>query len=324
MIIFVSQGKHTYTHQSLAGHPDLNKLKCCNYSWLLRQARLPKGTYILTDRERMDLWELRVFGALHKHLSDAGDGYRVINNPAQALNRRALLRTLYMEGINDFNAYALTEKRLPEQYPVFLRREYDHRRPLSELLHNETELQAALAELREQGEPEDGILIIEYAAEPVEGNLFRKLSAYKVGDQVFFYNTVHEESWLVKYGTLNSATDALYQEELDMITHNAFASDILKVFNLAHIEYGRVDFGLVNGKAQFYEINTNPHIKRPMKEHPNPYRVKSQRLAWGKYCMAINKLDTTDPKAPYAKKFTSPGLIPSMLRRIKYGSNTYR
>lgn len=82
MIIFVSQGKHIYTHQSLAGHPDLNKLKCCNYSWLLRQARLPKGTYILTDRERMDLWELRVFGALHKHLSDAGDGYRVINNPA--------------------------------------------------------------------------------------------------------------------------------------------------------------------------------------------------------------------------------------------------
>lgn len=264
------------------------------------------------------------FGALHKHLSDAGDGYRVINNPAQMLNRRALLRTLYVEGINDFNAYALTEKRLPEQYPVFLRREYDHERPLSDLLHNETELQTALAELRGQGEPEDGLLIIEYAAEPVEGNLFRKLSAYKVGDQVFFYNTVHEESWNVKHGTLNSATDALYQEEFDMITHNTFANDVLKVFNLANIEYGRVDFGLVNGKAQFYEINTNPYTKGPMSNHPNPYRVKSQLLAWEKYCEAINKLDTTDPKAPYAKKFKSRGLIHSMLRRIQYASNTIR
>ena len=271
----------------------------------------------------MDLWELRAFGALYRHLAEAGLGYRVINNPAQMLNRRALLRALYTEGINDFNAYALTEKRLPERYPVFLRREYDHNRPLSDLLRNESELQAALAELREQGEPEDGVLIVEYAAEPVEGNLFRKLSAYKVGDQVFFYNTVHEESWIVKNGTLNSATNALYQEELDMITHNAFASEVLKAFNIAHIDYGRVDFGLVNGKVQIYEINTNPNTKAPKKEHPNPYRTKSQQLAWEKYCAAINKLDTTDPKAPYAKKFKGSGLIRNITKCILYGGNTY-
>ncbi|MCK5663018.1 MAG: hypothetical protein KAI17_06000 [Thiotrichaceae bacterium] len=279
MIIFLHQGAHSYTHNSLIGKPGLGKIQCRNYNWLLNIKKPPRATYIFTDRERMDLWELRVYGALFQHLQQAGAGYRVINDPARMLNRRSLLRTLYCKGINDFNAYSLTEKLTPKKFPVFLRREHDHAQPLTDLLYNIQELDEALARLHRDGEPDDGVLITEYCAEAVTETLFRKLSAYRVGEQTRFYNCVHEHSWLVKYGTLNSGDDALYTDEQSMIYENAYQDVISKVFSIANIDYGRVDFGLVNGKVQIYEINTNPTTKSPQ-PHPNPIRDKSQTLSW--------------------------------------------
>lgn len=302
MIVFVNYGKHYYTHNALIGQPGLCNIVCCNYDWLLNQEKPPPATYIFMDRERMDLWELKIFSALFQHLNKSGSGYRAINNPAQMLNRRSLLRALYAEGFNDFNAYALTERCLPKRYPVFLRREHDHDKPLTDLLRNEEALLGALTALRRLGEPEDGLMIVEYCAEPVSGNLFRKLSAYRIGDQTIFYNTVHENNWLVKYGTLNSATDLLYEEEQAMVRNNAFRDELSRAFQIARIDYGRADFGLVNGKVQVYEINTNPSTKPP-EDHPNPIRTQTQLLAWEKYCAALSALDTTDPNAPRAAPF---------------------
>lgn len=308
MIIFLHQGSHSYTHNSLIGKDGMVEMQCRNYTWLLSQEKLPKATYIFIDRERMDLWELRVFSAFFKHIQEAGSGYRAINNPAKMMNRRSLLRALHVEGINDFNAYSLTEKLSPAKFPVFIRREHDHGLPLTDLLHTKQELEEALESLRQNGEPDDGVLIIEYCAEPLSGTFFRKLAAYRIGEQTFFYNCVHEHNWLVKYGTKNSANDTLYKEEQKMIRENAFEEVISKVFNIANIDYGRVDFGLVKGKVQIYEINTNPTTTTPQ-EHPNPIRVKNQELAWERYCKALSDIDTTDPDGPYASKFKHPELI---------------
>ena len=308
MIIFLHQGNHAYTHKSLIGEPGLGEIQCRNYTWLLSKKKLPKATYIFTDRERMDLWELRVYGALFQHLQKAGVGYRAINDPARMLNRRSLLRALNTERINDFNAYSVTEKLKPTRFPVFLRREHDHGQPLTDLLYTEQELEQALANMRHNGEPDDGVLIIEYCAEPVTETLFRKLSAYQIGDQTLFYNCVHENNWLVKSGTINSASETLYQEEQTMICNNAFADVISKAFGIANIDYGRVDFGLVNGKVQIYEINTNPSTKPPG-SHPNAIREKNQFLGWEKYCNALSALDTTDLSGSFAPRFKHPGMI---------------
>ncbi len=308
MIIFVHHGRHAYTHSELAGQAGLCPVAVCNYRWLLSQSRLPRGSYIFTDRERMDQWELRVYAALFRHINNAGPAYRAINDPARMANRRSLLRALYAENCNDFNAYSLTERRLPERWPVFLRREFDHAQPLTGLLRDRSELDAAVKKLVWAGEPEDGLLVVEYCAQPVSGKLFRKLSSYRVGDQTFFYNTVHEENWLVKYGTINSATNALYEDEQSMLHGNAYAKEISRAFDIAGIDYGRADFGLVNGRVQVYEINTNP-TTRPPQDHPNPVRSETQRLAWEKYCAALNALDTTDPAADEAPVFEHPGLI---------------
>jgi len=324
LIIILHQGAHSYTHKSLLEEEGLCEVKCRNYDWLINIKPLPKATYIFTDRERMDLWELRVLSALYKHLENSGSGYRVLNNPLHMLNRRSLLRSLYVEGINEFNAYSLTERRMPEKFPVFIRREHDHSHPLTDLLNNQKELDIALKELKDKGEPDDGVLIIEYAAEPIEGTLFRKLAAYRVGDEIIFFNTVHEHNWLVKYGTKNSASDAMYLEEQEMILSNRYADIIRKVFDIAMIEYGRVDFGLVNGKVQVYEINTNPTIVSP-KPHPHKIREENQHLAWNRYCKALTDLDTSDQSAKFATDFRHEGIIvpevvkPSLIKQpIQY------
>lgn len=300
MIIFLLDASHPYTHSDLQGHPDLPPVKCYSYDWLLKQKRLPSATYIFTDRERMDHWQVRTFADYYQRINSMGPGFKAINNPATMLNRRALLRKLYVEKVNPYNAYAVTERQTPEQFPVFIRNEFDHHYPVTGLIESAEALEATLAERVAEGHTEDGLLIIEYCAQPHEGQLFRKLSTYKVGDQVFFHDTVHEENWLVKYGTLNAATQAMYEDEYAMIQNNAFAEELRRIFELAGIDYGRADFGIVNGKPVLYEINTNPTTRCPKPDtpHPNATRNQSVQLGWQKYVEALTALDTASAGRP--------------------------
>ena len=266
----------------------------------------------------MDQWELRVFGQLYKHLKSAGPGYRVLNNPARVMGRYQLLRKLYQEGFNSFNAWLVSEGRMPDHYPVFIRRSFDHHQPLTGLLHSEQKLRQALETLHTENEPDEGLIIIEYCAEPASHDLFRKLAAFRIGDEIFFFNTVHERNWLVKYGSLNSATDALYQDEYEMIQNNKYKDELQRVFEIANVEYGRVDFGLVDGKIQVYEINTNPDIRPPRKVHPNPIRTKSLNLAFQKYAAALSVVDSTNLESPFAKKFHMPEWVMNRFDQLRF------
>lgn len=292
-----------HTHQDVRAALGASQVTLRSYDWLLNTIRLPRGTYIFTDRDRLAPWELRVFADLCRHINQAGPGYRAINDPARMANRFTMLRSLYKAGLNDFNAYLPTELLEPQRWPVFIRREFNHGYPLSELLEDQAALDQAIEKLIAEGEPLDGLLITEYCAEPLEPDLYRKLSAYRIGDEVLFYNCVHDRNWLVKYGTKNCATDAMYQDEQNMILNNAFEAEIRQAFDLAGIDYGRVDFGLVDGRVQVYEINTNPDTNAPSSSHPNPTRSKNMQLGWDKYLQALQQVDNTDPQGPMAAPF---------------------
>ena len=122
----------------------------------------------------------------------------------------------------------------------------------------------------------------------------------------------------MKYGTINSATNGLYEDEYEMTKNNAYEKELRRVFDIANVEYGRVDFGLVDGKVQIYEINTNPNIRPPGK-HPNPVRTKSLTLAWEKYTDALHAIDLPESTAPEAGKFSHPDIIHRILRQFWYG-----
>jgi len=64
----------------------------------------------------------------------------------------------------------------------------------------------------------------------------------------------------------------LYDEELRIVRENPYGSAVAAAFELAGIEYGRADFGLVDSKVQLYEINSNPHDFHGV---PNPWERTS-------------------------------------------------
>ncbi|HEY5106015.1 MAG TPA: hypothetical protein VII73_04480 [Caulobacteraceae bacterium] len=98
---------------------------------------------------------------------------------------------------------------------------------------------------------------------------------------------------MVKYGADGIAPRELYQEDLAIVRDNPFEAAIKPVFELAAIEYGRADFGLIGGRAQTYEINSNPHVEFPTK-HPSEFRLESYRLFKENFFNALSKIDSTE------------------------------
>jgi len=228
------------------------------------------------------------------------DGMRVLNDPARLPSRYGLLRQLCRHGINDFDAYRVEEGSVPARWPVFLRAEGEHDAPLTDLMHNWDEARRAIEAAVAAGVPISSLLLVEYAAEPVRPGLFRKLSVFRIGDVYFGANCVHEDKWLVKLGTKGIAPPELYEDELRLVRDNPFEAALKPVFELATIEYGRADFGLVGGKAQIYEINSNPHIQFPT-EHPSVARTESFRVFKQNFYAALAGIDT--PTYAWRRRF---------------------
>src|SRR5690606_12478798 len=110
------------------------------------------------------------------------------------------------------------------------------------------------------GYPVRDLLFVEYAAEtdPETGG-FQKHSAFKIGDRIIRANTVNDKSWMAKNGTRGMATPAQYREErleMDAYPHEEF---VRRVFDAAGLDFGRIDFGIVEGRPQAYEVNSNPY-----------------------------------------------------------------
>jgi hypothetical protein len=197
--------------------------------------------------------------------------------------------------------------------------EGDHHAPVSGLLEDPASLNRALQDAIEGGAPRSALLIIEYAAEPVRPGLYRKLSVFRVGDRVLGYTCVHDGNWLVKYGTSGIAPADLYDEEYSLIAENPFGAAAKTAFDLAGIEYGRVDFGLVGGKPQFYEINSNPYVSLEAKAPNNERRSASLKLFRSNYIEAVKAIDFA-PRASWRVKSSVAArraeLLPGRARRV--------
>lgn len=291
MILIVTTGSHRYTHEELQSVPDLD-VRVIGYSDLFDPERRMRATYIFTDLDRVPLWALRDLAKLYRDLQRRG--FRVLNDPARALGRFGLLRALNREGINGFDCYRLDSLERPRKWPVFLRLEGDHTEPVSGLLNDQQELDSAIESTLADGLPRTALLIIEYAAEPVRPGLFRKLSLFKIGDRLIGATCVHDDQWIVKYGKPGIAPDELYEEEYEFVAGNPFGELLSRMFDIAGVDYGRVDFGIVGGKPQIYEINSNPDVQLTPKPSPVPRRNESVALFRSNYLEALKAIDTPE------------------------------
>lgn len=288
MIVFVSTERHRYTHRGVIEAAG-GTVKSASYEEMFNQEFLPRAAYVFTDMDRLS----------PRHLGQAARSYRMLrekglpayNDPARFLGRYGVLRRLHREGVNDFNAYRADSMEKPTRWPVFLRAEGDHKQPLSGLIDGQEELDQAIAKAIDDGAPVSTLLIVEYAAEEVRPGLYRKLSVFRVGERMVGFTCVHDDQWLVKYGKPAIAPPDLYEEEHRFVADNPFGEEMRRIFELVGLDYGRVDFGIVGGRPQIYEINTNPDVRLDPKSTGVALRDQSNRLFKEKYLEAIAGLD---------------------------------
>jgi hypothetical protein len=266
MINFVVTKHHRYTLKKLLNGA-LGELKFKHRLWtyesLLKSRIVKTGTWIFQDIERLTFAERvqasQIASRLECHES------RILNHPAKAAARYELLRKLFNAGINSFQSYRADEHRIPDQWPVFIRYEHNHRSPNSTLFQNYNDLKKALEEYTKQAVPLSALLIIEYCGEQKYDNLWRKYSSFRVGNEIINHHIIIEDNWIAKYGNPdaryeNDAWLKIRQEEKAFVDEIDDKMNLMSAFELGGIEFGRMDFGIVKTMPQVYEINTNPTI----------------------------------------------------------------
>jgi len=268
MIVFIGTRRQTHLLRTMRRDARMPEWHCHTYQWLFRTRRLPAATYIFLGVDRLDHAERRLAGQYYRHINGLGDGWRALNDPAIAMGRYRLLRSLHTAGVNDFNAYLAAEGVTPARFPVFIRRNSSSTPPLTGLVTAPKELQAEIDRLIAAGEPPEDLVIIEYAGEPLRPGLFQKQSEYRIADAYIPTPTIYAGDWVVKVSNTIPVPDDVAERDLKVMENNPFAAVARTAFEIAGIEYGRADIGIVGGRPQIYEINFNPDV-RTQREQPN-------------------------------------------------------
>ena len=206
------------------------------------------GAYVLVKFEDMSGVQRRRIEELHEELSPES-GFRFLNHPTRTRGRLALLEELRRTGRNEFRAARAGADLRELRFPVFLRSERSHEGALSSLLRRAGEVEAAIGRALLAGRPLEDLLVVEFCDTADADGLYRKYSAFRVGDRILPRNLEVSRHWVVKDSRREFSRQAVV-EEREFLFGNPHEAEIARVFEVAGIEYGRIDYGLKNGRLQ--------------------------------------------------------------------------
>jgi hypothetical protein len=158
------------------------------------------------------------------------------------------------------------------RFPVFVRHIHDHHGPKTQLLKTHRDVTRALYALRLRGYRLRDLMIVEFCDTADRDGLFRKFSAFKVGEHIIPLHLLASHHWCVK-SVRNEATEDRVRESLRYSDENPHREWLDRMFKIAGVEYGRADYGMLNGVPQLWEINLNPTFGRGVG------RVRDSRLS---------------------------------------------
>jgi hypothetical protein len=264
MIVYLvtQRGRGTTEYVNSWGETPNSRMRYLVYHDLRQMRQLERGTYLFTDHERLAPADLELARQLWRRLSDAGPPMRLVNDPSKVLGRLDLQRRLFDEGINRFRTVRANEpiETLESlRYPVFVREEKAHRGPLTPLLESSGDVSRVLRRLRVQGYYRKDLLVVEFCATADASGVIRKYAAFRVAGKVLPRHVLFSRDWNVK--TTDLKDPYLEAEANEYLETNPHASEIARIFDLAGIEFGRIDYGMLDGRLQVWEINTNPTVR---------------------------------------------------------------
>jgi len=237
-----------------------SRLQVLRYDNLREIKLLNLGTYIFSDLERLSPPELQLAQHVWETLSNARPSLRLLNNPSRVLRRYGLLCKLFDEGKNRFRAVRATEPLQSLRFPVFVRKENDHKGNLTSLIYNSGDLAWALRSLRLRGYRLHDLLVIEFCNTSDSAGIFRKYSAFRIGGEILPRHMLFSRKWNLKKPDL--VDPPLAKEQEGYLLENPHRSWLSEIFDLAGIEYGRIDYSMMGNDPQVWEINTNPTVRK--------------------------------------------------------------
>jgi len=280
MIYYICTAAHVYALGKYLHYyaSDIKEqIRIIPYGHLFQMDLLQRGVYIFTDFDRLTDEGLYKASNYCNWLNDIS--ITTLNHPKYSLMRFALLDCLYKQNINDFAVWRLSDWQSVSRFPVFIRHEKGHSGLLSDLLETPQALAETVDMLVKQKEYCDDIIIVEFYNKPLDDNKYRKYSVYKVGDTIYAQHCFSSENWFIKYPGRKMSNSEI-NETRDFVEKNPHKERLKEIFHIAKIDYGRIDYCIVDNKIQVFEINTNPMVisdsppsitKRPAISNLAPY-----------------------------------------------------
>ncbi|MEJ0090372.1 MAG: hypothetical protein WDM80_11595 [Limisphaerales bacterium] len=273
---------------------------------------LPGGVCIFMDFERLLPLEMSLARRLTAAVRALPEKYIVLNNPDHYIGRLRLLEVLHEQGINDFRAFRANMTPDDLRFPVFVRSEIDHNGPATPLLHSRDELKRVLAsDAFQDPQLQKHLMVTEFCDCMEAGGTFRKYSVMNINGTLIPRHLFSSRDWVLKLQSAEFVdTDSVAKEE-DFLRNFPHATQILEIFRLAGVDYGRIDYGVRNGRIQVWEINTNPTIV-PVQEKIHPLRMADQAES-ARRIAAVLKTLSMSRAGTSAFPFRSAKMLPAKI-----------
>ena len=258
VIHYLVAARHAYTMElylATWGVALRDTIRVLSYEELACAGHLEGGTYIFADLDVAGARTRAIARLVRDRLDAAPIPTRVLNDPSRSRDRLELLTALAGSGLNEYRAYRL-EDAGRARFPVFVRSVRDHSGSIGDLAWTWDDLRAQVAVARLRSRARD-LIVVEFV-ETRAADGYRKYAAFRVGDRIVPRHLIFGPDWLLKDPTDIDA-DKL-REEREYLERNPHRGWIEEVFRLARVEYGRIDYGMYDGRPQAWEINPNPLV----------------------------------------------------------------
>jgi hypothetical protein len=198
---------------------------------------------------------------LWAQLEKAGPAFVPLNHPGRVLLRYQLLKTMQARGTNVFAVHRLWPALIRARFPVFIHSTDLHEGSLSPLLKNRWQLFLWLCRWHRRHPRRwlrGGPLVEEFCDVSTADGRFAKYSSFNMGGEIVPRHLFFGLNWCLKDTEI--IDEPVIKAFTAYLRDNPDEKELRKIFALAHIDFGRIDYAFKDGKIQVWEINTNPMI----------------------------------------------------------------
>ncbi|MGV3709162.1 MAG: hypothetical protein ACO1Q7_09995 [Gemmatimonas sp.] len=253
-------------YQNGRGKEIAHRFRATDYRDLTQTMTLDARAHIFSALDQLSPIEREAVAEVWDQVANQRPGVRLLNNPRKVMTRFKLLENLHEEGLNTFRVFHATDVDRVDKFPVFVRSDRRHDGALTALIQDHETLRKSIRALRARGADMDDLMIVEHVDVRDSDGLCRKYAAFRVGSHILPSHVLAAKHWMVKSeDSERDMATALGEQQFQL--EGRYNDWIMRVFTLAGIDYGRLDFGVMNGVPQAWEINMQPTIGRGPGEH---------------------------------------------------------